>query len=107
MQDRIPADFKDRTICVLGLGFVGLTLAAVMASVGFKIIGVEIRAEVRDSFNAGSAHFYEPGLTENLRRAVQSGLLEVHAESPVDCTATVYIITVGTPLGESGLVNHA
>jgi len=105
MQDHIPADFRDRTVCVLGLGFVGLTLAAVMASVGFKIIGVEIRAEVRDHFAAGTAHFYEPGLTENLRRASQSGLLEVHAEIPADCPATVYIITVGTPLGPNGRVN--
>src|SRR4029077_6835021 len=105
MQDHIPADFRDRTVCVLGLGFVGLTLAAVMASVGFKIVGVEIRAEVRDNFKAGTAHFYEPGLTENLRRASQSGLLEVHAEIPVDCPASVYIITVGTPLGPNGRVN--
>ncbi len=39
----IPNEFRDRTVCILGLGFVGLTLAAAMAEVGFNVVGVEIR----------------------------------------------------------------
>lgn len=101
----LPADYRDRTVCILGLGFVGLTLAAVLADVGFHVIGVEIRAEVREKLAAGTAHFYEPGLDEHLRRATESGRLVVHGEIPEDCAATVYIITVGTPLGADGRVN--
>ena len=101
----LPADYPDRTICVLGLGFVGLTLAAVMADVGFNIVGVEIRPEVRDRLSSGEAHFHEPGLNDNIRRAIGSGRLKIHETIPDNCPATVYIITVGTPLGADGRVN--
>jgi len=101
----LPADYPDRTICVLGLGFVGLTLAAVMADVGFNIVGVEIRPEVRERLSSGQAHFHEPGLNDNIRRAIGSGRLKIYESIPEDCRATVYIITVGTPLGSDGRVN--
>jgi nucleotide sugar dehydrogenase len=76
-----------------------------MAEVGFHIIGVEIRKDVLAKIGAGLAHFYEPGLTDALRRAVKNGRLEVHDTIPSDCGATAYIITVGTPLGAEGRVN--
>lgn len=104
-QSQLPAEHRDRTICVLGLGFVGLTLAAVMTDVGFDVIGVEIRPEVRELLSSGAAHFHEPGLNENVRRGLLSGRLSVSAEIPENSTATVYIITVGTPLGADGRVN--
>jgi nucleotide sugar dehydrogenase len=101
----LPSNYRDHTVCILGLGFVGLTLAAVMAEVGFRVVGVEIRDEVRDKLAAGSAHFHEPGLEDHLRRAVKAGRLEVHPDIPVGCKASVYVITVGTPLGADGRVN--
>lgn len=104
-KSQIPAGYKDRTVCILGLGFVGLTLAAVMAEVGFDIIGVEIRKDVLQKLNAGIAHFYEPGLTDAMHRAVKNGRLSVRSAIPPDCAATVYIITVGTPLDAQGRVN--
>lgn len=73
MQHNLPADYRDQTVCILGLGFVGLTLTAVLADVGFHVIGVEIRPEVREKLAAGTVHFYEPGLDVHLRRATQSG----------------------------------
>lgn len=105
VNSSIPSGYNDRTVCVLGLGFVGLTLAAIMAEVGFHIVGVEIRDDVREKLRSGQAHFYEPGLTDTLRRAAELGRLKVHAEIPFDCRATVYIITVGTPLAANGHVN--
>jgi len=104
-KSQIPASYEDRTVCILGLGFVGLTLAAVMAEVGFHIIGVEIRKDVLQKLEAGIAHFYEPGLTDAMHRAVKNGRLKVHNAIPPDCAATVYIITVGTPLDARGRVN--
>lgn len=105
MNQALPSDYKDHTVCVLGLGFVGLTLAAVMAEKGFHVIGVEIRDFVRAKLATGDAHFHEPGLEDHLRRAVKAGNLEVHAEIPKGCKASVFVITVGTPLGENGRVN--
>jgi UDP-N-acetyl-D-mannosaminuronic acid dehydrogenase len=105
VKSQIPIGYKDQTICILGLGFVGLTLAAVMAEVGFHIVGVEIREDVLKKLEAGLAHFYEPGLTDATRRAVKNGRLKVRSTIPPDCEATVYIITVGTPLDAEGRVN--
>ena len=90
---------------MLGLGFVGLTLAAIMAEVGFHVIGIEISQNVRDQLSTGRAHFHEPGLSEALRRAIASGRFEAHEAIPPECRATVYIITVGTPLSPNGHVN--
>ena len=102
MQSHMVPGYADQSVCVLGLGFVGLTLAAVMADSGFNITGVEIRKELRDQLKSGSAHFYEPGLDENIKRAIASGRLKVYESIPANCEATVFIVTVGTPLGADG-----
>lgn len=94
--------FRDKQVCVLGLGYVGLTLAVAMADVGFKVLGVEIREDVLALLNQGKAHFYEPGLQERLRRVVQSGNLQCVKRIPEGWLGSVFIITVGTPLDRSG-----
>ena len=45
---------RDGEVCVLGLGYVGLTLAVTMADIGFKIVGVEVLDDVVESLNANS-----------------------------------------------------
>src|SRR5947207_1485694 len=67
----IKEDFKDKYVCVLGLGYVGLTLALVMADAGFKVLGVEIRDDVLASLKKGRPHFFEPGLKELLERLIK------------------------------------
>ena len=42
---------KDGEVCVLGLGYVGLTLAVTMADIGFKIVGVEVSDDVVESLS--------------------------------------------------------
>lgn len=99
----MPTPPRDPAVCIIGLGYVGLTLAAVMADVGFEVWGVERRSEVVQALNAGEAHFFERGLSALLRK---SGRRLHFAQSiPEDCPATVFIITVGTPLTASGQVN--
>ena len=58
--------FSDKHVCILGLGYVGLTLAVAMADIGFKVQGVEIRDDVLAKLRDGFAHFHEPGLQERL-----------------------------------------
>src|SRR5438128_2018165 len=101
----VPGDFDDRAVCVMGLGYVGITLATMMASVGFDVIGVEIREDVVRKLQSGDVHFFEPGLSEQVRRVIKTGQLTPCTAIPADCPATVYIITVGTPLDENGKVN--
>ncbi len=69
----VPTDYPDRAVCVIGLGYVGLTLAVAMVRAGFDVRGVEIRDDVLERLDRGEPHFHEPGLAEGLRRAIAGG----------------------------------
>jgi UDP-N-acetyl-D-mannosaminuronic acid dehydrogenase len=98
----VPSDYADRRIAVVGCGYVGLTLCAVMADVGFDVTGVEIREDVLAGLKRGEPQFHEPGLEAMLTRLVASGRLRfVRRLSDAD-PARVYIVTVGTPLDAKG-----
>lgn len=99
---RAVENFKDRQVCILGLGYVGLTLAVAMADIGFEIMGIEIRDDVRDALEQGRAHFHEPGLEEKLQRVLRTGHFKCAAKIPAGWGGSVYIITVGTPLSADG-----
>ncbi|MEJ2708568.1 MAG: nucleotide sugar dehydrogenase [Anaerolineales bacterium] len=90
------ADIKTRKIAVLGLGFVGLTLAVVLADAGFEVLGVEQRQDVVESLQQGIPHFYEAGLANQLRTHVGRNLKI--AASLESAGSDIYIISVGTPV---------
>ena len=92
----------DNKVCVLGLGYVGLTLAAVMADVGYEVTGVEIRKPVVDMTMRAEPHFHEPGLGQMLKRVVAAGRLNCVTRIPENCDAGIFIVTVGTPLAADG-----
>lgn len=98
----LPVSHYD--VGVIGLGYVGLTLATVLAEAGNTVIGVEKRSEVVDQTNAGIPHFSETGLQEALSRVVGSGSLVAVEQLSPDAVCDTYIITVGTPLSSEGLV---
>lgn len=83
---------------MVGMGYVGLTLAVAMAEVGFRVQGVEINPETVDSIRAGRALFKETGLDQRLSPQVASGNLSASQEWPAPGACNVYIVTVGTPL---------
>lgn len=85
-------------ICVLGLGYIGLPLAALLASKGVKVSGVDVQPHVVDTVNRGELHLEEAGLEEILAGAVKHGFLSAHLK-PVD--ADVYVIAVPTPIDEA------
>src|ERR1700733_3687558 len=93
-----PDTFRDRVICVMGLGYVGLTLAVVMAEVGFRVQGVEIRDDIVRRLAQGDPHIHEPGLAGRLGRVLKSARLTVSKQIPDGFSASVYLVTVGTPL---------
>lgn len=83
-----------RTIAVIGLGYIGLPTAAVLAASGCKVIGVDVDAGVVDTINAGSIHIVEPGLAEVVGKAVADGRLRATtAPAPADA----FLIAVPTP----------
>ncbi len=97
-----PARFYD--VGVVGLGYVGLTLATVLAEVGHKVIGIEKRSELVELTNRGVPHFAESGLADALSRVVSSGQLVAAEKFDESLKCDSYIITVGTPLSTEGKV---
>ena len=60
---------EDNHICIVGLGYVGLTLAVAMDEAGFQVSGVERNAAVAAIIRSGRAHFSEEGLDAPLAKA--------------------------------------
>lgn len=81
-------------VCVIGLGYVGLPTAAVLASRGIRVTGVDVNPRTVDSINAGKPHIIEPDLDMVVHGAVSSGQLTARTE-PV--SADAFIIAVPTP----------
>ena len=89
-------------VCVLGLGYIGLPTAALAASNGLKVIGVDIDPEVINSLSCGRAHFVEPELDTVLEQVIREGRLTVQLNP---CPADVFIIAVQTPINEDKTAN--
>jgi nucleotide sugar dehydrogenase len=88
----------DADVCVVGLGYVGLTLATAFAESGLRVVGVERDARIVHSVANGRATFHEVGLDEALASVVGAGRLSVVSADDPYPPARSYVITVGTPL---------
>src|SRR5258708_10663508 len=84
-----------KKICVLGLGYIGLPTASILATRGFRVIGVDINPKIVSLLNKGRVHIAEPDLDTVLSAAVQSRQLKA-ATRPEH--ADVFMICVPTPL---------
>ena len=84
-----------KRVCVLGLGHIGLPTASVLATVGFKVVGVDVNPHVVDVINSGRVHIEEPDLDVLVKAAVLSGKL--HATLTVE-EADAFLVAVPTPL---------
>jgi len=89
---------KLKTICVVGLGYIGLPTAVVLASRGTTVIGVDVNKDVVAKINRGEIHIVEPDLDAVTARVVQNGLLRA-ATAPV--AADAFVIAVPTPFHEN------
>ena len=88
----------DREVVIVGLGYVGLTLAAFMADRGFRVHGAEVRENVLKDLKMKKAFFKEASLDETLERVIDNGNFTFSREIPSSENSRVFIITVGTPL---------
>ena len=86
-------------IGIIGLGYVGLTLAVAAASSGIEVYGIEVDGHIKECLRKGHAHFYEPGLDSLIRR-YNDKTLHVADQFPANISYDAFIITVGTPLKE-------
>ena len=57
---------RNKTVCVIGLGYIGLPTAALLANTGYEVIGVDINQSTVDTINRGDIHIVEPDLDKSL-----------------------------------------
>ncbi|MEW5822581.1 MAG: nucleotide sugar dehydrogenase [Cyanobacteriota bacterium] len=82
-------------ICVLGLGYIGLPTASILATHGKSVSGVDVSQQVVDTINKGDIHIEEPGLKTVVQAAINSGNLKAFLNpQPADA----FIIAVPTPI---------
>lgn len=81
-------------VCILGLGYIGLPTAAIFASKGLRVHGVDIDPSTVQAVSAGQLPFVEPDLGSHIEHAVSTGTLTVSTQP---APANTYIIAVPTP----------
>jgi UDP-N-acetyl-D-mannosaminuronic acid dehydrogenase len=85
------------TICISGLGYIGLPTAALLANCGYQVHGVDVVPHVVDTINRGEIHIIEPDLDAFVQAAVHSGHLRASLQPG---EADVFMIAVPTPFHE-------
>ena len=94
-------------ISVIGLGYVGLPLAVLLAR-SHEVVGYDIDRRKVEQVKAGDCPIYEKGLPELLQTALDSNRLVVSSEPDSIRASVMKIITVGTPYNESaGMVDYS
>lgn len=84
-------------VCVMGLGYIGLPTAAIVARSGSKVIGIDVRADVVETVNSGGVHIDEVDLDALVQGVVARGLLRASTDvEPAD----VFLIAVPTPFDD-------
>ena len=90
VSPNLPLD----TVAVIGLGYIGLPTAAVLAQAGKTVIGVDVSRATVDAINAGTVPFVEEGLETVVAGTVAQGKLSAQTGTP---RADAYIVSVPTP----------
>jgi UDP-N-acetyl-D-mannosaminuronic acid dehydrogenase len=84
-------------VCVVGLGYIGLPTAAVIARSGCKVLGIDVSQAVVDTINRGEIHIEEVDLDGLVQGVVARGLLSASTQmTPAD----VFVIAVPTPFDQ-------
>ena len=89
---------RRKRITVIGLGYIGLPTAALLASNGYSVNGMDINDHAVNTINEGKIHIVEPDLDLFVRSSVASGKLKAHTNV---IAGDVYIICVPTPFHEN------
>ncbi len=92
----------NKKICVIGLGYIGLPTASLLANRGYKVHGVDVVKTTVDTINLGEIHIVEPELDTFVKSAVNSGNLKA---SLTPCKADIFILAVPTPFHDGFIPN--
>ena len=99
---------KKASLAVIGMGYVGLPLAALLAEKGFDVLGVEIRSERVEKINRGICPIegVEPGLADLLTKVIASHKLRATADYADLKDRDVILIDVETPVDEQNMPRY-
>jgi UDP-N-acetyl-D-mannosaminuronic acid dehydrogenase len=93
---------NSKKICVMGLGYIGLPTAALLANKGYQVHGVDVVESTVNTINNGEVHIVEPDLDSFVHAAVNSGHLKA---SLTPAEADVFIVAVPTPFHKGHIPN--
>lgn len=85
---------ENNKICIMGMGYIGLPTAALLANRGYQVHGVDTNQRINDLINKGEIHIVEPDLAVFVKDAVNNNALTANSE-PVE--SDVFMIAVPTP----------
>jgi len=91
-----------KKVCVIGLGYIGLPTAALLANRGYDVHGVDVVQSIVDTINQGKIHIVEPELDIFVQAAVKSKKLKADTKP---ATADIFIIAVPTPFKDGFIPN--
>jgi len=95
---QVAAHVEKPRLTVIGTGYLGATHAICMATLGFEVLGVDVDEMKIRALMAGSVPFFEPGLPEKLREALDSGRLRFGTDFAEAAEwGDVHFVCVGTP----------
>lgn len=86
-----------KTVCIFGLGYIGLPTAALLANNGYQVVGIDVNSQTVETINRGDIHIVERDLDAFVRSAVSAGFLKAFTSANA---ADVYMICVPTPFHE-------
>jgi UDPglucose 6-dehydrogenase len=93
----------DQKLSVIGCGYLGVTHAACMSSLGYTVVGIDTDPIKIAELQSGKLPFYEPGLDTLLAQEINSGRLSFTTDFSAVADADVHFVCVGTPQSKDGL----
>lgn len=97
---------RSREICIIGCGYVGLTLALIMARKGFNVKGYDINKKLIDNLKKNKVPFFEKGINSLLNQQLNKNFQATNLVSEIKRCDT-YIISVGTPINKLKKPNYS
>ncbi len=96
----MPPEIK---VSIVGMGYVGLTTAVCLSSIGYNVLCIDKDPEKVSKINRGVPFYYEKDLMYNLEKSVEKNLLRATTDFKDIPTTDITIISVGTPVTSEGM----
>ena len=100
-------DSPFKSVSVVGAGYIGSVLAAVLADRGLLVTAIDNNPKIIEFYKKGESPVNEPGLNSLIKKVVSNGQLKASSAISEIRKSQVILITVGTPLKEDGTADKS